>query len=149
MHKIKKQGPWEMTQEKQNLNQTRRKEGRESSWHLFTLTIAKYWDDYILFHIQDSQLGLHSSEIENRNLFNLHNKKLRNQWLLPLIQLLSDSIGDQGSFCSAIIHKLPITLWLQDGCCIPKHHIQCSNQNEERGKGFIPVRHCPVFVFVF
>lgn len=30
MHKTKKQGPWEITQKKQNVNQTRRKEGRES-----------------------------------------------------------------------------------------------------------------------
>lgn len=135
MCKRKKWGPWEMTQEKHNLNQTRRKEGRESSWHLLTLTIAKYWDENILFHIQDSQLGFHSSATENRNLFNFSNKKPKSSWLLPVVQFLSDTVRDLGSFsfCSAIIHKLPISWWLQDGCCSPRHHIQCSKQNEEEG----------------
>ena len=50
-HKTKKRGPWEITQKKQNVNQTIGKEGRESPWHSLTLTIAKYWDEYIWFHI--------------------------------------------------------------------------------------------------
>lgn len=77
MHKTKKRGPREITQKKQNVNQTRRKEGRESPWHSLTPTIAKYWDEYIWFHIQDSQLGLHLSAIENRSLFNYVTKILQ------------------------------------------------------------------------
>ena len=70
-----------------------------------------------------------------QNLFNFSNKKPRSQWLLPVIQFLNDTVRDLGSFWfySVIVHKLPISQWLREGCCSPRHHIQCSKQKEDEG----------------